>query len=157
MATPLPTARAILKTFITSLVPINRGMHSRSCDFLYRHIEMSANTSFLSLCYCLFRRKAFGYNPLYTIDAIYSQTSYYLIVWNIKCGIVNEYSSLIHDCNKKPFLKLSALVLYRRYINLKANLKSDFLNCILYFCISLHNFSVMRLNTAFFMDEYFSK
>ena len=30
-----PTARAILRTFKTSLVPINHGMHSRSYDFLY--------------------------------------------------------------------------------------------------------------------------
>ena len=29
------TARAILKTFKKSLVPINHDMHSRSCDFLY--------------------------------------------------------------------------------------------------------------------------
>ena len=30
-----PTARAILRTFKTSLVPINHEMHSRSYDFLY--------------------------------------------------------------------------------------------------------------------------
>ena len=30
-----PTVRAILKTFKTSLVPINHEMHSRSCNFLY--------------------------------------------------------------------------------------------------------------------------
>ena len=31
----LPTARAILRTFKTSLVLINHEMHSRSFDFLY--------------------------------------------------------------------------------------------------------------------------
>ena len=31
----MPTARAILRTFKTSLVPINHEMHSRSYDFLY--------------------------------------------------------------------------------------------------------------------------
>ena len=31
-----PTARAILRTFKTSLVPINHEMHSRSYDFLYK-------------------------------------------------------------------------------------------------------------------------
>ena len=31
----LPTARAILRTFKTSLVPINQEMHSHSYDFLY--------------------------------------------------------------------------------------------------------------------------
>ena len=30
-----PTARAILRTFKTSLVPINHEIHSRSYDFLY--------------------------------------------------------------------------------------------------------------------------
>ena len=30
-----PTAPAILRTFKTSLVPINHEMHSRSYDFLY--------------------------------------------------------------------------------------------------------------------------
>ena len=30
-----PTARAILRAFKTSLVPINHEMHSRSYDFLY--------------------------------------------------------------------------------------------------------------------------
>ena len=30
-----PTARAILRTFKTSFVPINHEMHSRSYDFLY--------------------------------------------------------------------------------------------------------------------------
>ena len=30
-----PAARAILRTFKTSLVPINHEMHSRSYDFLY--------------------------------------------------------------------------------------------------------------------------
>ena len=30
-----PTARAILRTFKTSLVPINHEMHSRAYDFLY--------------------------------------------------------------------------------------------------------------------------
>ena len=30
-----PTARAILRTFKTSLVSINHEMHSRSYDFLY--------------------------------------------------------------------------------------------------------------------------
>ena len=30
-----PTARAILRTFKTSLVPINHEMHSRPYDFLY--------------------------------------------------------------------------------------------------------------------------
>ena len=30
-----PTARAILRTFKISLVPINHEMHSRSYDFLY--------------------------------------------------------------------------------------------------------------------------
>ena len=34
-----PTARAILRTFKTSLVPINHEMHSRSYDFLYLLIK----------------------------------------------------------------------------------------------------------------------
>ena len=43
-----PTARAILRTFKTSLVPINHEMHSRSYDFLY--VLHSTNT-FLLLTY----------------------------------------------------------------------------------------------------------
>ena len=37
-----PTARAILRTFETSLVPINHELHSRSYDFLYlnAHIRL---------------------------------------------------------------------------------------------------------------------
>ena len=34
-----PTARAILRTFKTSLVPINHEMHSRSYDFLYLYLR----------------------------------------------------------------------------------------------------------------------
>ena len=34
-----PTARAILRTFKTSLVPINHEMHSRSYDFLYVSVK----------------------------------------------------------------------------------------------------------------------
>ena len=32
--------RAILRTFKTSLVPINHEMHSRSCDFLYVTVQI---------------------------------------------------------------------------------------------------------------------
>ena len=34
-----PTARAILRTFKTSFVPINHEMHSRSYDFLYLSLD----------------------------------------------------------------------------------------------------------------------
>ena len=36
-----PTARAILRTFKTSLVPINHEMHSRSYDFLYLNNKLN--------------------------------------------------------------------------------------------------------------------
>ena len=36
-----PTARAILRTLKTSLVPINHEMHSCSYDFLYLFLEIS--------------------------------------------------------------------------------------------------------------------
>ena len=37
-----PTARAILRTFKISLVPINHEMHSRSYDFLYLYQRLLA-------------------------------------------------------------------------------------------------------------------
>ena len=43
------TARAILRTFKTSLVPINHEMHSRSYDFLYIFYNKSEKTSTLKL------------------------------------------------------------------------------------------------------------
>ena len=42
-----PTARAILRTFKTSLVPINHEMHSRSYDFLYIYHDGLATENFL--------------------------------------------------------------------------------------------------------------
>ena len=38
-----PTARAILITFKTLLVPINHEMHSRSYDFLYLYVSEWGN------------------------------------------------------------------------------------------------------------------
>ena len=42
-----PTARAILRTFKTSLVLINPEMHSRSYDFLYISNKREWNNSFI--------------------------------------------------------------------------------------------------------------
>ena len=47
-----PTARAILRTFKTSLVPINHEMHSRSYDFLYKNFVIQiATISIMTLGY----------------------------------------------------------------------------------------------------------
>ena len=47
-----PTARAILRTFKTSLVPINHEMHSRSYDFLYILRNTRLNNTIVALLSC---------------------------------------------------------------------------------------------------------
>ena len=95
-----PTARAILRTFKTSLVPINHEMHSRSYDFLY-----------LSALCCCFEKWNTSDNEVKNIPLLFSISDWSILFenqWQASNFFfrrrLTERSKMINVCSLECYL-----------------------------------------------------